>query len=75
MQEGVTPLNRQFSDVSVFEPNNYSEYLGNDHGSGGFEAAGNKKTKEDMKEILSNLKRREIGYTRIGLGGEVLQTV
>nr|QWK44887.1 cytochrome oxidase subunit II [Saccharina subsessilis] len=75
MQETVKPFNRQFSDVSVIEPNSA---LVSDNGadaSGQDGNSGNKKSKEDIKEMLSKLESREINYTHIGLRGEVLQTL
>ena len=78
MQESVKPFNRQFSDVSVIESN--SSLGDNNNDSSGFAAAGEggnsgkKKTKEEIKQILSNFEQREINYTRIGLSREVLQT-
>nr|YP_010156468.1 cytochrome oxidase subunit II [Laminaria rodriguezii]QQY84994.1 cytochrome oxidase subunit II [Laminaria rodriguezii] len=77
MQESVKPFNRQFSDVSVVESNGT---LSNDNGLSGYDAAGedgnsgNKKSKEEIKEMLSKLEIREIDYTHSGLRGEVLQT-
>nr|YP_009641831.1 cytochrome oxidase subunit II [Nereocystis luetkeana]QBZ73653.1 cytochrome oxidase subunit II [Nereocystis luetkeana] len=73
----VKPFNRQFSDVSVIEPNST---LANDNGLSGSDAfcddgnSGNKKSKEEIKEMLSKLENREITYTHTGLRGEVLQT-
>nr|YP_011008166.1 cytochrome oxidase subunit II [Egregia menziesii]WBP70067.1 cytochrome oxidase subunit II [Egregia menziesii] len=77
MQESVKPFNRQFSDVSVMDSNNV---LKSDSSVSGFDAAGedgnsgNKKSKEEIKEMLSKLESREINYTHTGLRDEVLQT-
>ena len=77
MQEFVKPFNRQFSDVSVVESN---VPLASDNGLSGPDASGedgnsgNKKSKEEIKEMLSKLETREIDYTHSGLRGEVLQT-
>nr|QWK44620.1 cytochrome oxidase subunit II [Laminaria ephemera] len=77
IQEFVKPFNLQFSDVSVVKPNSA---LISDNGLSGSDAAGddgnsgNKKSKEEIKEMLSKLKSREIDYTHSGLRGEVLQT-
>nr|QWK44773.1 cytochrome oxidase subunit II [Pleurophycus gardneri] len=77
MQEAVKPFNRQFSDVSVVEPNST---LASDNGLSGSDAAGedgnsgNNKSKEEIKKMLSKLESREIDYTHAGLREEVLQT-
>nr|QWK44467.1 cytochrome oxidase subunit II [Cymathaere triplicata] len=77
MQATVKPFNRQFSDVSVIEPDSA---LANDSGFSGFDAAGedgnsgNKKSKEEIKEMLSQLESRKMDYTHLGLRSEVLQT-
>nr|QWK44697.1 cytochrome oxidase subunit II [Lessonia variegata] len=74
MQEAVKPFNRQFSDISLVESN---DSVVNDNG---FEAAGedgnsgNKKSKEEIKKMLAQLKIREVDYTQAGLRNEVLQT-
>nr|QWK44849.1 cytochrome oxidase subunit II [Pterygophora californica] len=74
MQEAVKPFNRQFSDVSAADPNSAivsdsgSEAAGEDGNSG------NKKSKEEIKEMLSKLESREIDYTHAGLREEVLKT-
>nr|WBP69857.1 cytochrome oxidase subunit II [Costaria costata] len=77
MQEAIKPFNRQFSEISVIEPNSA---VSSDNGFSGSEAggedgnSGNKKSKEEIKEMLANLEKREIDYTHSGLRGEVLQT-
>nr|QWK44389.1 cytochrome oxidase subunit II [Arthrothamnus bifidus] len=77
IQEAVKPFNRQFSDISVIEPNSA---LVSDNGLNGADASGedgnsgNKKSKEEIKDMLSKLESREIDYTHIGLRSEVLQT-
>nr|YP_011007921.1 cytochrome oxidase subunit II [Aureophycus aleuticus]WBP69752.1 cytochrome oxidase subunit II [Aureophycus aleuticus] len=77
MQEAVKPFNRQFSEVSVVDTNSTSV---SDNGLSGSDEAGedgdsgNKKSKEEIKEMLSKLENRKIDYTHIGLRSEVLQT-
>nr|YP_010445204.1 cytochrome c oxidase subunit 2 [Macrocystis pyrifera]UTJ90705.1 cytochrome c oxidase subunit 2 [Macrocystis pyrifera] len=76
--ESVKPFNRQFSDVSVIESNSA---LSGDNGSSVFDSScedgnsGNKKSKEDIREMLSKLENRKIEYTHTGLRGEFLQTL
>nr|YP_011007886.1 cytochrome oxidase subunit II [Agarum clathratum]WBP69717.1 cytochrome oxidase subunit II [Agarum clathratum] len=77
MQEAIKPFNRQFSEVSVVEPNNTvfsSNGLSDSDAAGEDGNSGNKKSKEEIKEMLSKLENREIDYTHSGLRGEVLQT-
>nr|QWK44811.1 cytochrome oxidase subunit II [Postelsia palmaeformis] len=77
IQDTAKPFNRQFSDVPVIEVNSG---LSIDNDLGGFDASGedgnsgNKKSKEEIIEMLSKLESREIDYTHTGLRGEVLQT-
>lgn len=78
MQDTVKPFNRQFSDVSIGDSNN--SILASDNSLSGSDAAGeddnsgNKKSKEEIKEMLSKLQNREIEYTHAGLREEVLKT-
>nr|QWK45079.1 cytochrome oxidase subunit II [Thalassiophyllum clathrus] len=77
MQEAIKPFNRQFSEVSVVEPNGAvsgSNGLNGSDSAGEDGTSGNKKSKEEIKEMLSKLENREIDYTHSGLRGEVLQT-
>nr|QWK44735.1 cytochrome oxidase subunit II [Pelagophycus porra] len=76
--ETVKPFNRQFFDVSVIESNSV---LAGDNGLSEFDSScedgnsGNKKSKEEIREMLSKLESREIDYTHTGLRSEVLQTL
>nr|QWK44544.1 cytochrome oxidase subunit II [Dictyoneurum californicum] len=72
MQEDIKPFNRQFSDISVVESNNAVSNENSSSADGEDGNSGNKK--ENIKEMLSKLKSREIDYTHSGLRGEVLQT-
>nr|YP_011017000.1 cytochrome c oxidase subunit 2 [Lessonia nigrescens]WQB61678.1 cytochrome c oxidase subunit 2 [Lessonia nigrescens] len=74
MSATVKPFNRQFFDISVADSN---DFFGNDNGfdaSGEDGNSGNKKSKKEIKQMLDQLKIREIDYTHAGLRNEILQT-